>query len=64
MTLDELKAREDMIKFAVDRWSDMDRRIAYAYLHRGYDMRIVNCERALARALMGDGGDGKGGMKP
>ena len=32
------------------------RRIAYAYLHRGYDMRIADCERALAKALMGENG--------
>ena len=60
MTLDELRTREDRVRAIVDTWADEDRRIAYAYLHRGYDMRITDCERALAKALMGDGGDGKG----
>ena len=60
MTLDELRTREDRVRAIVDTWADEDRRIAYAYLHRGYDMRITDCERALARALLGDGGDGKG----
>ena len=56
MTLDELKTREDGVKATVDAWTDEDRRIAYAYLHRGYDMRISDCERALARALLGENG--------
>ena len=57
MTLDQLKRKEDTIRAVVDAWDDGDRRIAYAYLHRGYDMRITDCERALARALLrGDGG--------
>ena len=54
MTLQELKAREDRIRAVVDAWTDEDRRIAYAYLHRGYDMRIADCERALARVLLGE----------
>ena len=54
MTLDELRMREDRVRAIVDTWADEDRRIAYAYLHRGYDMRITDCERALARALLGE----------
>ena len=56
MTLDELRLKEDRIRVMVDAWTDEDRRIAYAYLHRGYDMRITDCERALARALLGEDG--------
>ena len=58
MTLNDLKQKEDRIRAVMDAWTDEDRRIAYAYLHRAYDMRIAACERALARALLGDGGDG------
>lgn len=50
MTLDELKQKEDRIRAVVDAWDDEGRRIAYAYLHRGYDMRISDCEKVLARA--------------
>ena len=57
MTLGELKTREDMVRVVVDRWDDLDRTVAYAYLHRGYDMRISDCERALARALLGESRD-------
>ena len=58
MTLDELRQKEDKVRAVVDAWDGADRRIAYAYLHKGYDMRIGDCERALARALLGDDGDG------
>ena len=54
MTLDELKRRENKIMAVVDAWAHEDRMGAYAYLHRGYDMRISDCERALARALLGE----------
>ena len=59
MTLDELKAREDRVRAVVDAWDDDGRRIAYAYLHRAYDMRISDCERALARALLENETGGK-----
>ena len=60
MTLDEMRQKGDKIKALVDAWADEDRRIAYAYLHKGYDMRITDCERALARALFGGDRDGNG----
>ena len=59
MTLDELRQKGDRIKALMDAWPDEDRRIIYAYLHRAYDMRITDCERALARALFGENRDGK-----
>ena len=56
MTLDEMKQREDNVKAAMDRLDKIDQMIAYVYLHRAYDMRITDCEKALARLLF----DGRG----
>jgi len=60
MTLDDLRQKGDRIRAVVDAWADEDRRIAYAYLHRGYNLRITDCERALARALFEGNRDGNG----
>lgn len=58
MTVEELREKEDKIKTLIDRtWDSQDRDIAYAYLHRGYGIRIVNCEKTLARALFEAGND-------
>lgn len=53
MTLEQLRERAVAVKTTVDQWDDADRDLAYAYLHRAYGMRISDCERALARALLG-----------
>lgn len=53
MNPDQLKKLEDEVKATLDRWDDLRRAIAYAYLYRS-GLRISDAERLIEKSRRGD----------